>query len=178
MANDVVFNREKLKRLIHYVAYRCVDRPKKLGAVKLNKVLWYSDLEAYVSTGTPITGDRYIKKPRGPVSSSLMPVVLELEKEKAVAIRQLDPDGRVDYLALTKPNVSIFTAEEIRIVEDAIDVVCENHTGHSISEKSHDVVWKLAELDEEIPYYAILAGRLHEIEADDIRWAREQLADQ
>ena len=122
MATQVIFNREKLKRLIHYVAYRCIERPQKLGAVKLNKVLWYSDLEAYVSSGTPITGDKYIKKPRGPVSSSLMPVVAELEDERKMAVRHLDEDGRIDYLALTKPDVSIFTSEEIRIVEDAIEL--------------------------------------------------------
>lgn len=168
-------NRTKLKRLIHYVAYRCINTPENLGAVKLNKVLWYSDQAAFLAHGEPITGERYIKKERGPVSSNLMPIVSELENEKKLAVRQLDPDGRVDYLALTTPDVSIFNAEEIRMIEDAIDMVCHKHSGTSISKKSHDVVWKLAELDEEIPYYAILAGRLHEVESDDVAWAREEL---
>jgi hypothetical protein len=167
-------DRNKLKQLIHYVAYRSADNPAALGAVKLNKVLWYSDQIAYLSTGTPITGEKYIKKQRGPVSSNLMPLVTELEQEDKLAVRNLDNQG-TQFLALTTPDVSMFKSEEIRIIEDAIQIVCHQHTARSISEQSHDIVWKLAELDEEIPYHAILAGRLHEIESDDVEWAREQL---
>lgn len=173
----VVRNREKLKTLIHYVAYRCAMEPSVLGAVKLNKVLWYSDLTAYLTWGMPITGEKYIKKALGPVASSLMPLVEELETEKALAIRRLPALGdKVEYLALTKPEVSKLTAEEIAVIEDQIQTVCHKHSAKSISTKSHDVIWRLAELDEEIPYFAMLTSRLHEITADDMMWAREQLA--
>jgi hypothetical protein len=172
-----VLDRDKLKRLIHYAAYRCVDNPRMLGAIKLNKVLWYSDLAAYLTWGAPITGGKYIKKQFGPVSSGLMSAVEDLEEEKAVAVRRFDDgiDAKVEYLALTTPDASIFKPEEIRVIEDSIQMVCHRHSARSISRKSHDIVWELAELDEEIPYHAILGGRLHEIESDDVAWAREEL---
>lgn len=174
MMSVIKKDRSKLKQLIHYVAYRCADNPAALGAVKLNKVLWYSDQAAYLEKGSPITGEKYIKKQRGPVSSGLMPLVEQLEKDGALAVRKLD-NQHTQFLALTTPDVSMFKPDEIRIIEDAIQVVCHQNTARSISERSHDVVWKLAELDEEIPYHAIHAGRLHEIESDDVEWAREEL---
>ena len=170
----VAFNRDKLKRLIHYVAYRRVDRPEVLDAVKMNKALWYSDQSAYLSTGVPITGDKYIKKAMGPVSSSLKPVVDELESEKLIALRHLESEP-INYLALTTPDTSIFSGEEMRMIEDAIELVCDQHTSESISQKSHDIVWELAQLNEEIPYHAIHGGRLDEVDSDDLEWAQGEL---
>ncbi len=170
----VTFNREKLKRLIHYAAYRCVDTDH-LDSVKMNKALWYSDLGAYVATGQAITGAKYLKKPMGPVASLMPSLAAELEAEKAIAIRQLDPDAPKQYLALTAPDMSIFSGEEMRMIGDAIHLVCK-HSSRGISQKSHDIVWKLAELDEEIPYYTMLAGHLRDVNAADVAWAKEVLA--
>lgn len=167
------YKRNKLKTLIHYVAYRFINDPHKLDAVKLNKALWFSDVAAYIELGVPITGDRYIRKPMGPVSSSLRPVLEELENEDAVAVRRIGQHD--EYLALTKPDVSVFTQDEIVLIEDAIDMV-DKHTTKSISEKSHNIVWRLAEPDEEIPYHAIHAARLRRIESTDVEWAHKELA--
>lgn len=128
--------RSKIKTLVHYVAYRCADRPSVLSAVKLNKVLWYADLTAYLQWGAPITRATYIKKDRGPVVSELMPVVQQLENEKNLAIRRMPTLGgykdKVEYLALTRPDVNnILTAEEITLIEDVIQNVCHKHTGRS-----------------------------------------------
>jgi hypothetical protein len=177
MATTVKLNADKLKRLIHYAAYRCIDRPHVLDAVKMNKVLWYSDQAVYLATGTPLTGEKYIKKPMGPVSSNLRWIVEELEDQKAIAMRQLSDDEPVHYLALTRPDMSTFSGEEMRMVEDAIDLVCVKNTSRSISQKSHDIVWKLANLNDEIPYYAIHGGRLEEIDAEDVEWAMKELAE-
>lgn len=167
------FHRDKLKSLIHYIAYRCIDNPHVLGAVKLNKVLWYSDQWSYFTKGVPITGGKYIKKRLGPVSSDLMPIVQELEQEGAIAVRHIREQK--EYLALTTPDMSGLSADDVRLVEDAIQYVCHKHTGNGISEKSHDIVWKLAELDEELPYHSMLAGRLHEVTRQDVDWALSEL---
>jgi len=165
----------KLKALIHYVAYRCIDEPGKLDSVKLNKALWFSDIGAYLAFGEPITGETYLKKPMGPVSSNLMWIVDELEESGALAIRTTGPHR--EFLALTAPDMKAFNGEEMRLIEDAIETVVHKHTSRSISEKSHDIVWKLAALDEEIPYYAVHAGRLREIEKADVDWAMKELAE-
>jgi hypothetical protein len=54
-----LMNRSKFKSLVHYViASRC-DAPETLGAVKLNKVLWLSELMAFHQRGQAITNTRH-----------------------------------------------------------------------------------------------------------------------
>lgn len=168
-------SREKLKTLVHYVASRCED-PALLGSIKLNKVLWVSDLWAYVGSGTPITGERYVKQQFGPVSPSMPGILDELEAEDKLVVRRVEAHGnpKVDYIALKRPeNISqLFTADEISLVDEAIEFVC-SHTAMEISDKSHDVIWKLAEIGEEIPYEAMLASRLDGVSKSDVKWARD-----
>jgi hypothetical protein len=171
----IVRNREKLKTLVHYVVARC-DDPSLLGSIKLNKVLWVSDLWAYVGTGAPITGERYIKQQFGPVPASMVGILDELQSEKKLVVRRTAAHGnpKTDYIALTRPdNISqTFSADEISLVDEAIEFVCEQHTAMQISDRSHDVIWELAEIGEEIPYHAMLASRLDGVTKEDVAWAR------
>lgn len=167
-------NRDKTKGLVHYVVARCED-PAMLGSIKLNKVLWLADLMAYVRTGTPITGERYVKQQFGPVVMSMPAILEELQAEKKIVIRQREMFGnpKADYFALNDPDQisKLFTADEISLVEQAIEFVCVQHT--AIGEMSHDVIWELAEIGEEIPYEAMLATRLDGVTKEDVKWARE-----
>ena len=40
----------KLKTLVHYICDRAPN-PRRLGATKLNKILFFSDMEAYLTLG-------------------------------------------------------------------------------------------------------------------------------
>jgi hypothetical protein len=167
-------DRNKLKTLVHYVCWSCND-PAVLGAIKLNKVLWVSDLWAYVRWGVPITGEHYVKRQFGPVAPSIPGLVRELELADQLVVRRRDNyygHEKVDYIALTKPDISCFTAEEISLIDEAIHYVAHRHTAMGISEKSHDAIWQLAELGEEIPYEAMLATSLGEVTPEDVTWAR------
>lgn len=164
-------NREKLKSLVHYVIAKCPN-PDVLGSIKLNKVLWVSDLWSYVGTGQPITGEHYMKRQFGPVAASMKGILDELKAEDRIAIRQVPGGGKVDYFALTTPDLGPFTAEEISLVDEAIDFVCLEHTAEEISERTHDDIWKLAEIGEEIPLHAMLASELGEVTPEDVAWAK------
>ena len=169
----ILRNLKKLKALVHYVASRC-ENPSVLGSIKLNKVLWVSDLWSYVKTGQPITGEIYIKQQFGPVASSSVRILDELQSEGKIVVRRRElPNGRskVDYISMLEPDLKMFTASEISLVDQAIDFVCLQHTSRQISDKSHDVIWELAEIGEEIPYYAMLASRLDGITKEDVTWA-------
>ena len=178
MAN-IIRNREKLKALVHYVIARCEDH-NILGSIKLNKVLWVSDLRAYVKWGQPITGEHYVKQQFGPVASTVG-IMRDLKLENKIVVRQRDTFGytKTDYIALVPPdNISKqFTADEISLVDEAIEFVCLKHTAMGISEKTHDIIWKLAEIGEEIPYEAMWASRLDAVTIDDVKWAQEVSAE-
>ena len=170
----IIRNRDKLKALVHYVIAQC-ENPNILGSIKLNKVLWVSDLWAYVKWGQPITGEHYVKQQFGPVASTVN-IMNELQTKQKIVVRQREVFGHVktDYVALVPPeNISeMFTADQISLVDRAIEFVCFRHTAMGISEKTHDMIWKLAEIGEEIPYEAMWASRLDAITADDVKWAK------
>ena len=167
-------DRNKLKTLVHYVIWKNRN-PATLGAIKLNKVPWLVDLLSYVHSGEPVTGEHYRKGQFGPIAMSMVGIVNELQNERKIAVRQTEAYGnlKVDYFALSRPDISMFTADEIYLIDECNDFVCRRHTAMGISHKSHDIIWQLAELGEEIPYEASLASVLGEVTEDDVVWARE-----
>src|SRR5260370_28750131 len=82
-------NYKKFKSLVHYICWTCAD-PTKLGAVKLNKVLWRADFRAYLELGQPVTGATYVKRQFGPVPSDILPTLRELEAEGNLSIRDVE----------------------------------------------------------------------------------------
>ncbi len=171
----IEFNEEKFKNLILYVCSKC--DPKELGSTKLNKVLWYSDMFSYLYLEKPITGETYIKLQFGPVPKDILTIIAEMKCADQIVIKdaELFGYGKKEYIALKKPDLASFSANEISLVDDLIEYVCREHTAKEISEESHDEIWKLAEIGEEIPYYAFLASKRGEIDKEDIEWAMKSL---
>lgn len=170
------FNHKKFSNLVHYVCYKCDDH-SQLGATKLNKILWYCDIFSYRWGSVPMTGEKYIKRQFGPVPHHILTILDELVCEDKIIIREKDYFGRTkkEYIALKKPDLSLFTSNEISMVDDILDIICMKHTAQSISDTTHDKIWELAEIGEEIPYYTIFASRLGEVNEDDIKWANNAL---
>ena len=167
------FNRDKLKALIHYVCDK-VDDPFQLGAIKLNKILWLSDILAYLVIAEPITGERYIKRQYGPVPSHILVALKELQAEGLIKIKDVEFHGfkKKEFLALESADATSFNTYELDIINDVIDDVCNNHTAKSISDFSHNDLWEMAMIGEEIPYEATFAVKMGELNESDIEWAR------
>jgi hypothetical protein len=172
----MAFNYEKFKDLVHYICH-IADRDK-LGATKLNKILWYSDIISYVNRGESITGSVYKKQQFGPVPKDILPALDELSFEGKMLIRDISWYGNVrkEYLALAEPDISRFDTSEISLVDRITHDICHHFTAESISDSTHDIIWELAEVGEEIPYYAIYGAHLGEITEEDIRWGRDSIA--
>ena len=166
----------KFKTLVHYV---CSQSPNRLslGKTKLNKILWFAEREAYLRSGKPISGVKFIKLPYGPVPEVIDEVLGQLEVENALFVRNSEWNGRPkkDFISRREPSLSGFTSEEVSIINKAISTICNEHTATSISKKSHDEIWELAEIGEELPLYAAF-GRPGELRPEDALWARAQLA--
>ena len=174
-------DRDKLRTLIHYISWRARD-PRTLGSVKLQKILWYSDLTCYLRLGTPITGATYVKQAFGPVAREAARAVTELEENGNLVERPAftgdyrKRDRKREYIAMSRPNLALFTSEEISVVEEVMDEICFQHTAASISEASHDEIWGLAEIGEEIPYETVFVASRAEITEADIEWAKSVIA--
>jgi hypothetical protein len=167
----------KLEALAHYICYKC-QAPTALGSTKLNKILWYSDVISLKLRGEAITGETYVKRQYGPVPKRILEVIKRLEKRGDIVVRPSDYHGyaKRDFIAMTKPDFSVFSPEEISIVDDVLREVCYSHTATSISLSTHDDIWRLADIGEEIPLETAFASELAEISEDDVRWAKRKLS--
>jgi len=170
----MAFDRDKFKSLVHYVCWRCMDDPSTLGYVKLNKILWAADFAAYYEHGAAITGAGYVKRQYGPAPRAIVPVLKELEADRAVIARDTIFHGfsKKEFVVLHAPDTSAFSQTDLAIVDSAIKLICEEHTAKSISAQSHDHVWQAASDGEEIPYFTIFSVP-GDITTDELEWAQQ-----
>jgi hypothetical protein len=170
------FNAKKFKNLVHYVISR-VEDPSQLGAVKLNKIVWYIDAEAYLRTGESLTGARYSKMPQGPVPKAMLPIIRELEQESSILVETVDYYGRGkrQYRSLSAPDREIFAKDELEYIDEITDIIALRHTATSISERTHGAAWKLADDGEDLPFFAVLADDLQKVTDSDIQWAKGRM---
>jgi len=170
------FQRAKFKEAILYICSKA--NPECLGAIKLNKVLWYSDVYSYWKFGQSITGAKYFKLEFGPAPKAMLPIQDEMIRDGDIEIKTGNYQGmnKTEYKCLRDPRMSSFSEEEIEILDCYIGEICYSHTATSISNKSHDRIYNLAKMQEEIPYCATLASVLGDITGDDILWAKEKIA--
>lgn len=162
---------DKLPKLVHYVVAR--TRPSELGATKLNKVLWFADLTHYRRYGHTMSGaGSYQKLQHGPVPNEIVHTVRLLKDAGRIGIRYSDtPAGqRREFVWLEQPSLDAFEAEEIDVLNEAIDWVCGNHSAASISALTHDALWQEIELADQIPVGAA-AIVSEDVSEDDIEWA-------
>lgn len=128
----------RVARVAHYVIAR--TEPSELGYVKLNKILWYADLESYRRHGVSLTGlERYTRMPQGPMSKDISRAVRLLRKEGKITER---PVKVIDYarrelIWLKEPDLSDFTAEQIDLLNQLIDLIVPL-TADQVSKMTHD----------------------------------------
>jgi antitoxin SocA-like protein len=150
---------DKLGELILFIAQRS-EGDERFGAVKLNKLLFFSDFLAYCRLGRSITGQAYQKLDHGPCPRKLVPVVGAMQSSGAFAWKD-EQDEWTDRtrkvpVALRPPNLNAFSADEIAIVTEVIESFWRNNA-KGISTISHGFTgWEHAETNETIPYEVAL----------------------
>lgn len=172
------FNRTKFKALVLYIIWRAAES-RDFGATKLNKVLWFSDARSFEAYGKSITGETYVRQKFGPVPRHIMPVLSDLQQDDLIEVsteRYFDFEV-TRYMTHQPADTSMFSTDELGLVDWWIKHISEDHTATSISEKSHDYAWKIAKLGEELPFHAFLASRIRQPRDDELEWARSAAED-
>lgn len=149
MANHL----KKLQELILYIAQEGEDDPC-LGAIKLNKILYYSDFNAYIELGRSITNATYQHLLEGPAPRELLPARESLEKSGAISLEPTRYFNQVQTRIVAKrpPNLAKFNEAELRIVREVMHYL-EDLNATEVSELSHrEWGWRLTEEGEDIPY--------------------------
>ena len=174
----VARGKQRFRELMIHVSQRS-ERDPYFGAIKLNKILYYSDFNAFKSLGQPITGMAYFRLKFGPAPQALIPIRRELIAEGAIKIEHvlIGPFWQDRTIALREPILSYFAADELAIVDSVIaDLWSQNAT--EVSDASHDVRWRTLRDKDYLPYeFAFLDGELtkEDIEetkrlAHDLKW--------
>jgi hypothetical protein len=151
------FNAKRFDELVLYIAERTKD-DKNFGSIKLAKVLFYSDLEAYRELGAPITGAEYQKWEYGPY-----PPKLEASRQMLKSAGRARPvkggSYKADRLIPTRVRPADLQAvgisSEQTAIVDAWIVRVERGSANEISEASHDHPgYQMVDENEAIPYQA------------------------
>ncbi len=144
----------RLRELIVYIAERSVDDPR-FGALKLNKILYFSDFRSFARYGRPITGAAYMRLAEGPVPMRMFPIRKEMIDRRDIALVKTPYHGYDQHrvIPLRDPDLDCFRAQDIAIVNDVITWLWYR-TGSEASQLSHGRAWNMVEDKERIPYEA------------------------
>lgn len=162
---------EKFKALVHFIVHECADYPAKLGATRLNKALWYTDVISYKLNRVTVTGETYVKRRRGPVPAQILATIRELREEGKLLIQE--PEHQYDprkFISLVSPEAENLSDDEREMAKSVLDAVC-GFTANEISEMTHDIIWEAASEGETIPLCATLVSEVGEVSAAARDWA-------
>ena len=166
---------DKLAALVHHIVHSC--DPKQLGAIRLNKTLWYIDVLAYQMRGEPVTGETYRRRQFGPVPGSIMPVLDALARDGKIVIQRAEyAYDTTKFFSMQEPDEDALTTDERRLVSVVLDALLER-SANAISDMSHDVIWQAARNGQEIPLHATLVAVPGEVAPEMIQWADQKMAD-
>jgi hypothetical protein len=135
-------NRYKVKQFILYIAKK-MEGAKFFGSVKLNKVLYRADHEAYRQLGKKITTYNYRKQAMGPTLDAYLHVVGEmvvdgqLEMEARPAGMQTEQRPK----AKEEPDLGVFTDKERAIIDSEIERAWEITAREIIEEEHATAAW-------------------------------------
>jgi uncharacterized phage-associated protein len=143
---------ERLKQMILFISEEGESDPS-LGAVKLNKLLYFAEIRCYLELKKPLTGARFQHLPEGPAPRGLVP-----------ARRQLIDEGSIEmesawYLTQRQQRIKVkrsadlkgFSEDEIRIVREVMTEL-KDKNGKEVSDLAHDEwAYKVTEDGEDMP---------------------------
>lgn len=143
----------KFREAIVHIANRCSE-DKKFGAVKINKILYYSDFYAYRSLGRSITGAEYQHLSEGPAPRELLDVRADLIGDGSIEIQKRSYFNSVQHriVAMRDADVGVFNEDEIAIMDEVIESLWDMNASQ-VSDMSHNEIgWRVTNEYETIPY--------------------------
>jgi len=155
---------DRIKELILFIAKRCQDDPY-FGGVKLNKILFWADVQSFRDRNQSVTQMRYRRLTHGPVPTALIPALKQLEDEGACheEERPLGSVMQKRVIADREPELSRVDEHDLAYIEAAIRDLW-NHTATSVSAWSHEfLAYELTPEGDYIPMKRMLLRKIREL---------------
>jgi transcriptional regulator with XRE-family HTH domain len=167
-------NVKKFKEVLLYILSK-VGAKANVGETVLYKLLYFIDFDYYEKYETQIIGATYIKNHHGPTPCEFIKIVNEMiaKKELEVVLSQHFQFNRKKYLPHRDPDLSLFNANEIKLIDDVLSKL-SNMNAAQISEYSHkDVPWIVTpegkSIDYETVFYRVAPYSAREYNDEDLR---------
>ncbi len=173
------FDKEKLKKLIHYVCHK-YKGDRNFGATKLNKIFWFADKYWFHKHQQSLTTlSYYMKRQRGPMLPGFYDLINELEKAGTVTVQIELPHSfqKKTYHCETQPDMAGISGEEIAMIDEVADAIINHYSANEISELSHDFCWCNAEMGREMPISMTLLEFSKEPTAETMKWVEAEARD-
>lgn len=157
MATKKKADEAKFHELILYVSLQS-EGDEWFGVSKLNKLLYFIDVESLREFGSSLTGQEYVKRAGGPVPAKLDEALETLRDTNALVIRPrlVAPYRQRRPFAMREPKWDLFDPRELILVESVIRQF-KGWTALQCSAFSHERSgWRLADVGEVIPIGAAL----------------------
>jgi hypothetical protein len=154
---DLPGGQNRMQEMILYIAQRCAATPR-FGLIKLNKILWKSDFDAYAARGVPVTGRAYQRLKFGPAPKEMAPLHREMCQTGRIKVERVDFGENIverRTIGLVEPDLTLFSIDDLRFVDAAIDYYWDL-TGTETSDDSHGVAWSTREDHAPMPYESAL----------------------
>jgi len=156
MAGNREYDQARLENLVLYLASKSGE-DEGYGKVKLNKLLFRADFEAYRLLGASITGEEYKKQEWGPVAAHLPSLLRRFESRGVLTVEEVPAGPYVRQVPVLgeghAPNPEVFSEREREIIDRALAEL-RAHGARSVSDWSHEksVGWRLTPTNKPIPY--------------------------
>jgi hypothetical protein len=139
--------------MILYVSERCVDAVL-FGKIKLNKIIWKADFDAYAARRVPVTGRAYQRLKYGPAPIEMAPLYGEMLQDGLITVNRADlGDGYIEHrtIPVVRPELKLFSEDDLAYVENSIAYYWDL-TGEEASDDSHGVAWRSRADGDPMPY--------------------------
>jgi hypothetical protein len=154
-------NDRRLRELILYIS-DLSEGDQPFGSVKLNKLLFFADFEAYLQLGESITGQEYQSLDYGPAPKRMFPIMNTMQQDGDLFLRATLYQGKPQKRPISQrdPRLKGFTAEQIDLVNRIVERY-RGMTAERISEISHDFIGCQLAIKgvARIPYEVTLVGK-------------------
>jgi hypothetical protein len=165
---------DKFKELMLYAAEKSRG-DDYFGAIKLNKILFFSDFLAFGLMGEPITGATYKRLGQGPVPAEFSWMRKEIEKshDGVFVKKPIFNHIQIRLMPHRPANPHRFSIEERDLIDSVIDYLAPR-TASEVSILSHErsFAWQIADEGEEIPYDAVFLSARKATSMDKTRGLR------
>jgi hypothetical protein len=157
MAGGRDYDQSRFENLGIYIAERSQVGVEGDGKVKLNKLLYRADFEAYRLLGASITGEEYKREELGPVAAHLPSLLKRFEKAGVLSIREIPKGPYNRQVPVVErghaPDPTVFSDKERSIIDRSLSELRE-HGAKAVSDWSHEnsVGWRVKKTGKVIPY--------------------------